>query len=233
MRRLFGKAKEEAPPAKVPSLQEASAKIDLQVQGLEVKIAKADDEIRELVAKSSTNPSAKQRALQAMKKKKLYEQQRDQLIGTQFNIENLAFQQEQADITMITVEAMKAGKDQLVAAQKKINIDAVDKLTDDMADLQAEMKEIGDALSANMAGVGADEDELADEYAALEAEMAAETLMGLSKPAASSTTAGPYPAMGAAELPAAPAAAVLAPAAFAAPAASAPAAHIAAPSAPP
>lgn len=48
------------------------------------------------------------RAAQAMKRKKMYEQQRDQLIGTQFNIENLAFQQEQAEITCTAVEAMKA-----------------------------------------------------------------------------------------------------------------------------
>jgi len=90
--------KEPAKSSGGPSLQEASANIDLRVNALEEKIVKADEEVRQHVAKGASNPTARQRALQAMKRKKMYEQQRDQLLGTQFNVENLAFQQEQAFI---------------------------------------------------------------------------------------------------------------------------------------
>merc|ERR1719188_1550518 len=134
MNRLFGRAKAEPEKGPAPSLQDASAKIDAQIQNLEEKIVKAEQEAREHVAKGATNPTAKARALQAMKKKKMYEQQRDQLLGTQFNVENLAFQQEQAEVTLTAVEAMKAGQDQLKAQQQKINIGQVDKLTDDLAE---------------------------------------------------------------------------------------------------
>eukprot|EP00928_Gymnodinium_smaydae_P089156 TRINITY_DN73158_c0_g1_i1.p1 TRINITY_DN73158_c0_g1~~TRINITY_DN73158_c0_g1_i1.p1 ORF type:complete len:233 (+),score=86.61 TRINITY_DN73158_c0_g1_i1:69-767(+) len=187
MHRLFGSAKKEEPKAPAPSLQEASAKIDLQIQGLEAKIAKADEEVKKLVAASGSNPTAKQRALQALKRKKMYEEQRDQLIGTQFNVEQLAFQQEQAEITMTAVEAMKAGQEQLKNQTKKLDVAAVDKLTDDMADLNDEMKAIGEALAQGMPG-GVDEGELEDEYAKLEEEMAAMALAGISAPSAPAAT---------------------------------------------
>merc|ERR1719188_339262 len=166
MNRLFGRAKAEPEKGPAPSLQDASAKIDAQIQNLEEKIVKAEQEAREHVAKGATNPTAKARALQAMKKKKMYEQQRDQLLGTQFNVENLAFQQEQAEVTMTAVEAMKAGQEQLKAATSKIDASTVDKLTDDMADLQDEMKEIQSALGASTMGIdGADDAELEEEMA--------------------------------------------------------------------
>eukprot|EP00933_Yihiella_yeosuensis_P063437 TRINITY_DN66588_c0_g1_i1.p1 TRINITY_DN66588_c0_g1~~TRINITY_DN66588_c0_g1_i1.p1 ORF type:complete len:214 (-),score=76.71 TRINITY_DN66588_c0_g1_i1:53-694(-) len=185
MRRLFGYAKEEPPKAPTPTLTEAKDKIDLQVKNLEAKIIKADEEIRELVAKGGTNPTAKARALQAMKKKKLYEQNRDQLLGTQFNVENLAFQQEQAEITAMAVEAMKAGHDGLKAQADKINIASVDKLTDEMADLQDEMKAISEALAQNTGVDGVEQSELDEEYAKMQEEMAAAAMAGASLSAAS------------------------------------------------
>lgn len=196
MRRLFGRSKEVEKPPPAPTLSEATAKIDQQVEGLEEKIKKADAEIKELVAKGATNPTAKARAMQAMKRKKMYEQQRDQLLGTQFNVEQLAFQQEQAEITQTAVAAMQAGTTQLKTATAQININSVDKLTDDMADLADEMQQINEALASasGMADPSADA-ELEDEYAKMEEELAAMTLSGLSQSAASSSgVAGATPA---------------------------------------
>ncbi|CAJ1414434.1 unnamed protein product [Effrenium voratum] len=82
MRRLFGLSKEEPAPKEAPSLSEASSRIDEQVSALEAKIVKTDEEIRSLVAKGSSNPTAKSKALQAMKKKKMYEQQRARSRGS-------------------------------------------------------------------------------------------------------------------------------------------------------
>merc|ERR1740116_247796 len=170
MFRLFGAAKEEPKPAEKPTLTDATEKIDKQVENLEAKIVKADEEIKKLVAENK--PTSKQRALQAMKRKKMYEQQRDQLMGTQFNIENLQFQQEQAEITVTAVEAMKAGKDMLAAKAGEMNMDSVDKLTDELADLQAEMQDINEALAGPglLGGAAADEDELEAELAAVQEE---------------------------------------------------------------
>eukprot|EP00971_Amphidinium_carterae_P174853 3465733-Amphidinium_carterae.1 len=80
-RRLFGGEKEPAGPA--PSLQEASSKIDLQVQSLEEKIAKCEEEVRQYAAKGTAG--AKARALQVMKRKQQYETQRNTLLAQQAN----------------------------------------------------------------------------------------------------------------------------------------------------
>mmetsp|Transcript_90738 Transcript_90738/g.282672 ORF Transcript_90738/g.282672 Transcript_90738/m.282672 type:complete len:223 (-) Transcript_90738:52-720(-) len=180
MRRLFGYSKEEEkkPAAGTPSLDDAATKIASQVSNLDNMIAKADEEIRQHVSKGGSNPTAKQRALQAMKRKKMYEQQRDQLIGTQFNVETLKFQQEQADITLTAVQAMKAGHDQLKKQTDQINVGQVDKLRDDMEELADDMKAIGEALGGTSLVDGTADDELAEEYAKMEEEMAAEALAG-------------------------------------------------------
>mmetsp|Transcript_52552 Transcript_52552/g.125521 ORF Transcript_52552/g.125521 Transcript_52552/m.125521 type:complete len:214 (-) Transcript_52552:123-764(-) len=173
MRRLFGGAPKEAAPA--PSLQEASSKIDLQVQSLEEKIAKCEEEIRQYATKNT--PSAKTRAVQVMKRKKQYESQRDQLLGTQFNVESLAFAQEQADVTLSAVEAMKAGQQQLKHKTDAIGAKDVDKLMDDMAELNDQMKEINEVL-AQSTGMGMEDDgELEEEFAALQAQMVQEAML--------------------------------------------------------
>eukprot|EP00434_Breviolum_minutum_P005404 symbB.v1.2.004764.t1/scaffold274.1/size244435/5 len=208
MRRLFGLSKEEPAPKEAPSLTEASSRIEEQVANLEGKIQKTDEEIRSLVAQGSANPTAKARALQAMKKKKMYEQQRDQLLGTQFNVENLAFQQEQAEITAMAVKAMADGHKTLQDKTKEINIGSVDQLMDDMADLQDEMKAMNEALAQGSMVDGATEDELAAEFAKLEEEAAAMTLAGglpaAEKPAEEAAAGYTAPAQPAAALPSAP-----------------------------
>merc|ERR1719440_2314996 len=145
--------------------------IDLSIQDLEGKIAKCDEEIRAQVAKGSGNAAAKQRAMQAMQRKKMYEKQRDQLLGTQFNVENLAFQQEQADITATAVAAMKAGQEQLAAQQKSMSVEKVEQLMDDLQEATDQGKELADALAQNPMGLsGMDDDELDAEFARLEEE---------------------------------------------------------------
>jgi len=81
MRRLFGTNPQETQhssggSAAKPSLDDAAAKIEVQIQNLDTMIEKADGELRQLVAQGATNQTAKQRALQTMKKKKMYEQRK-------------------------------------------------------------------------------------------------------------------------------------------------------------
>lgn len=195
---MGGKAgKEQAPvavgpKAAAPSLQEASATLDTRIADLDKKIDRCDEEARALIAKKESVPSAKARAMQILKRKKMYEQQREQLVGTQANVENLAFQQEQAEVTLTAVEAMKHATKQLKEQKDKINVDQVDKLTDDMAELQADMQDIQEALARPL-GVADDdaEEELAAEYAKLQEEQAMSILMG----GGVSSTATPAPAV--------------------------------------
>merc|ERR1719203_582082 len=112
-------------------------------------------------------------------------------MGQQFNIENLAFQQEQADVTVVAVEAMKAGRDKLKESQNVVNMDSVDKLMEDLAEQQDEMKQVNEALAGiSIGGIeGIEDDELAAEYAKMEEEAAAMKLMGGG--GALSSSAGP------------------------------------------
>merc|ERR1719414_2707677 len=127
-------------------LSHTSKEINRQLSILESNITKADMEIRELVARANVDPLAHQRALNAMKTKKLFEEQRRQLIGAQFNVDSLAFQRDQARVTLNAVKALEAGTQQLKAAQLKMDPSKVEDLCADAADLADEMRHIGDSL---------------------------------------------------------------------------------------
>eukprot|EP00420_Gonyaulax_spinifera_P006891 CAMPEP_0197935184 /NCGR_PEP_ID=MMETSP1439-20131203/112904_1 /TAXON_ID=66791 /ORGANISM="Gonyaulax spinifera, Strain CCMP409" /LENGTH=115 /DNA_ID=CAMNT_0043558107 /DNA_START=89 /DNA_END=433 /DNA_ORIENTATION=+ len=109
----------------IPSLGGASKEIDVQVENIERKIGKADLTIRYYIEKASADPVAKQRALQAMKRKKMLETQRQDLIGAQFNVDSLQDQQEQAKFTLRAVEAMRQGHTALKKDQAKMDVRTV------------------------------------------------------------------------------------------------------------
>jgi len=172
--------------------QEASAKIDLQVQALEAKILKCDAEVKAYVAENK--PTAKTRALQVMKRKKMYEAQRDKLIDTQFNVESMAHQQEAADITAITVAAMAAGQAKLQKQKESISIEKVERLTDDIAEVTEDLNDITDLLSKPLGMAAADdEDEFAAEFERMQEEHAAEQMLDLRFSEAASIDEAPVP----------------------------------------
>jgi len=186
---LFGKKKEEpAPKQAAPSLQEASAKIDLQVQGLDDKIVKTEEEIKRCIAKGASNAAAKQRAVNLIKRKKMFEQQRDTLMSTQFNVESMALQQENADIALTAVEALKHGQQELKKKQDKMSIDEVERINEDIADTMDELNMINEALTQTNVIGNVDEDAVDEEYAKLQEEMVAMTLAGGSASTAPATS---------------------------------------------
>eukprot|EP00418_Pyrodinium_bahamense_P079873 CAMPEP_0179058682 /NCGR_PEP_ID=MMETSP0796-20121207/24973_1 /TAXON_ID=73915 /ORGANISM="Pyrodinium bahamense, Strain pbaha01" /LENGTH=203 /DNA_ID=CAMNT_0020755435 /DNA_START=119 /DNA_END=726 /DNA_ORIENTATION=- len=164
----------EKPREAPPDLHVAVSKVDRQVMSLENRIAEAEEEIRQLVALGRGNAAAKLRAVQAVKRKKMYEQQRDQLLGTQFNLETLTFQHDQAEITLTAVNAMKQGHMELKQRTADLDAGKVDELRADMEDLAEDMKAINEVLSGNADLHGEEEDALAAEYAKMEEELEAE-----------------------------------------------------------
>jgi len=198
---------EAAPAAATPTLQEASDKIDQQVANLDLKIAKCDEDIRKHMAKGS-NPAAKSQAMAVLKRKKMFEQQRDTLVAQQFNVDSLAFAQEQAEVTMMAVSAMKAGTAALKEQQKKVGITDVEQLTEDIEEVTDEMREINEVLARSSGVVdGADEDALAEEYAKMEEELAMQKMMGAGSGAvlsAATTVISPDDPLAAYMTPAAP-----------------------------
>jgi len=213
MKRLFGKAKEQPAATPATSLSEASARAGSRADELQAKINACEQDIKRHMEKG---PAAKQLALQCMKRKKMYEQQRDQLIGTQFNVECLAGAQEQAELTAMTVAAMQHGHNQLKQQQSRLGgVTDIEKLMDDMADLNAEMADVNEALSSSYAVPdGFNDADCEAEFAALEEQIAAEKLDGryvsdarpdylpAAQQPASASTAGAAEAAAAASAPA-------------------------------
>mmetsp|Transcript_162396 Transcript_162396/g.515951 ORF Transcript_162396/g.515951 Transcript_162396/m.515951 type:complete len:214 (-) Transcript_162396:660-1301(-) len=199
------KPKAAVPKAAAPTLQDSTARLDTQIANLETKIEKSNNDAKKWMAQASTNPSAKARAMQCLKMKKQYEQHRDQLMNTQFNLENMAFQQEQAEVIATAVAAMAAGRDQMKAQQLTLNVESVEKITDDLQDLQAEMQDIQTALAGSaLAAAAGDDAELEAEFAKMQEEAELEKVMsgGSALPALSTAAPAALPATAA---PAAPA----------------------------
>jgi charged multivesicular body protein 5 len=150
---------------------------------LDEKLKKLDEQLikhREAIKRSRPGPAqeaAKRRALNVLKQKRLYENQRDQLYNQQFNVEQTSFMMENVQDSVQTVQAMKAAGKELRTAFKRdeLNISNIDKLQDDMADIMDMHNDIQDVLGQNY-GVpdDVDEDELLGELDALEADMAFE-----------------------------------------------------------
>merc|ERR1719420_1679384 len=110
MKRIFGSKKNVPPP---PTLQDAGAKLDTRTAALDEKIKKLEGELsvyKEKLkkARGPAQRTLKQRAMAVLKRKRMYENQRDQLAGQAFNVEQTNFAIESVKDTLTTVDAMKA-----------------------------------------------------------------------------------------------------------------------------
>lgn len=155
MNRIFGKKKVAGP---APSLDDAAKGIGGRVDAMETKIESLDRELRMYKdkIKKTSSPAAKQqlqkRAMEILKRKRMYEQQRDMAMGQQFNVDQAAFSIESAKATVTTVAALKASSAELKKTiRQDLDIDSVDDLADDMAELMEDFNEINEALGRNFA----------------------------------------------------------------------------------
>ena len=94
MNRVFGKKKKAAP---APSLGDTAANLGGRVDEMDKKIQGLENELRgyKEKIKKAKSPAAKQqlqkRAMEVLKRKKMYEQQRDVIAGQQFNIDQARY----------------------------------------------------------------------------------------------------------------------------------------------
>lgn len=182
MNRVFGKKKKAAP---APSLDEASSGLGGRVNEMDKKIEGLENELRAYKdkIKKAKSPAAKKqlqkRAMEVLKRKRMYEQQRDQVAGQQFNIDQATFGIESAKANVQTVAAMKAANTELKKTLKHdLDIDAVEDLADDMAELMEDFNDINEALGRNFATPeDLDEADLEAELDLLEEEMEEEAAL--------------------------------------------------------
>lgn len=89
----------------------------------------------------------KQKALKVLQQRKMYESQRDQLQQQSWNMEQAGMMQDNLKNTMTTVDAMKTTTKELRKQYGKIDIDKIEKLQDEMADLMDMGNDIQESIS--------------------------------------------------------------------------------------
>jgi len=177
MNRLFG-SKNTAPK---PTLNSAISNVDSRVESVDVKIAKLNAELsgyQQRLGKMRDGPgktAIKQKALKVLQQRKMYEGQRDQLQQQSWNMEQAGMMQDNLKNTMITVDAMKTTTKELKKQYGKINVDKIERLQDEMADLMDMGNDIQDSISRSYdIPEDVDEEELDAELEALGEEVALE-----------------------------------------------------------
>jgi charged multivesicular body protein 5 len=170
MNRMFGAGKPKAPPV---NLGDCIANVDGRAESVDKKIARLDAELvkyKQQMAKMRDGPgknAVKQKALRVLKQKKQYESQADNLRNQSFNMEQTNFATQSLKDTKDTVNAMKAGAKEMKKGFKNINIEQIEDVQDDLADMLEDANEIQDVLGRAYGVPDMDEDELEAELDAL------------------------------------------------------------------
>ncbi|PRT52775.1 Charged multivesicular body protein 5 [Wickerhamiella sorbophila] len=174
MNRIFG-TKSAAPK---PTLNEAIGGLEERISSLDVRLAKLNGELtsyQQKMANMRDGPgknAIKQRALKVLKQRKQIEVQRDQLQAQSWNMEQASMTSENLRNTMATLDAMKTANKELKKQYGKVNVDKIEELQDEMADLMDMADELQDTMSRNYSVADeVDEAELDAELEALGEEL--------------------------------------------------------------
>ncbi|KAL7753653.1 Vacuolar protein-sorting-associated protein 60 [Sorochytrium milnesiophthora] len=148
MNRFFGSSKAVVKP----TLTDAIQSVDGRADGVDIKIRKLDAELtryKDQMAKMRDGPAknaVKQKALRVLRQRKLYEGQRDQLMAQSFNMEQANMATENLRNTVVTLDAMTMANKELKKQYKKVDIDKIDKMQDEMEDLLEQANEVQEML---------------------------------------------------------------------------------------
>jgi len=164
---LFGGKKAEPAPSTSDSILKLRETENLLLKKQEYLEQKLEEELQIAKANASTN---KRVALAALKKKKRYEAQLEQLQGTLTTIETQREALENANTNAAVLDTMKGAADSLKKTHKDMNVDNVHEMMDDIAEQNDVANEISNAISTGIISSGVDDDELAKELEELEQE---------------------------------------------------------------
>lgn len=127
--------------------------MDSRIESIDVKLAKLNGELttyQSRLSKMRDGPgktAIKQKALKVLQQRKMYESQRDQLQQQSWNMEQAGMMQDNLKNTMTTVDAMKTTTKELRKQYGKVDIDKIDKMQDEMADLMDIGNDIQESIS--------------------------------------------------------------------------------------
>lgn len=151
MNRIFGGGNK----APKPTLNDAVDSIDGRMASLDVNLSKINAELsayQQKMSKMRDGPgknAIKQKALKVLKQRKMIEAQKDQLQSQSWNMQQAQMTTENLKNVMVTVDVMKQTNKDLKKQYGKINIDKIEDLQDEMADLLDISAEIQETMSRN------------------------------------------------------------------------------------
>lgn len=157
---------------KVPTTGEAIQKLRETEEMLVKKQEFLEKKIEQELATARKNAKTNKRAaLQALKRKKRFDRQLQQIDGTLTTIEQQREALESANTNTAVLQTMNEAAKALKKAHADMDIDQVHEMMDDIAEQQDVAREISEAISNPVAfGQEFDEDELEAELNELEAE---------------------------------------------------------------
>ena len=119
----------------------------------DVKLSKLTSELQtyqQKISRMRDGPgknAIKQKAIKVLQQRKMYEGQKDQLQQQSWNMEQAGMMQDNLKNTMATVDAMKTTQKELRKQYGKVNIDKIEKMQDEMADLMDMGNDIQESIS--------------------------------------------------------------------------------------
>ncbi|KNC51578.1 charged multivesicular body protein 4a [Thecamonas trahens ATCC 50062] len=177
---LFGKKKAEPTPRdSIIKLRETLDTLDKREAHIESKINK------ELATAKKYSKTNRRQALAALKRKKVYENQLNQLAGSRMTLEQQIMSLEMASTNVQVLEAARAGAAGLRQAHNNMTIDDVEDTLDEVREQQDIAAEIGEALSQPLGGLDMDEDDLEAELEAMEQQALDDEFLGVEAPSTS------------------------------------------------
>ncbi|KAK3857471.1 hypothetical protein Pcinc_036276 [Petrolisthes cinctipes] len=173
--KIFGGGKGDKPPTTGEAIQKLRDTEEMLIKKQDFLEKKIQQEIG--IARQNGTKN-KRVALQALKRKKRYDKQLQQIDGTLSTIEMQREALESANTNTNVLQTMGEAAKALKFAHKELDVDKVHDMMDDIAEQQEVAREISDAISNPVAfGDDVDEDELLQELEELEQEELDEKLL--------------------------------------------------------
>ncbi|KAL3320736.1 Charged multivesicular body protein 5 [Cichlidogyrus casuarinus] len=170
MNRIFGSGAAKKPTANltdvVNNLDSRGGAYDKKVEMMNAQIAKITADMKKFKPGTPAHNSLKAKAMNLLRQRKVYEGHADNIRNQAFNISQAEMSIQNLKDTKDTVAAMKVGVKQFKKEYKKINIDKIADMQDELEDMLDQAGEIQTELGRN---IGADSYNDADLEAELDA----------------------------------------------------------------
>eukprot|EP00792_Barthelona_sp_PAP020_P005702 TRINITY_DN2761_c0_g1_i2.p1 TRINITY_DN2761_c0_g1~~TRINITY_DN2761_c0_g1_i2.p1 ORF type:complete len:217 (+),score=85.58 TRINITY_DN2761_c0_g1_i2:36-686(+) len=171
MHRFFGKKKEEK-PVEAPDFNSFANNVNQRMEGYQNQLRDCDEKIRSYTAKKAKGKATsydRSIAVQALRQKKMIEQQMGTVGRQQMTMNNMAFAVENVKNTMETVKVMKQVNQQFQSFAKQYNVDDVADIYDDLQESMADANELNEMMAESFEyDVGIDDATLDAELEELE-----------------------------------------------------------------